>query len=134
MAPVTVEVIAYAPTVFYHCTHCEVVWREAGLGRPVHREQLETGIPEDLRQDYLRLSAWARSLVERYGDAIAVSVVDAASIEGFFKALRHRARRFPAVVVDGRCCVQDGDYARAEALIAACLGRRAGPAVKGGGA
>lgn len=134
MTPVTVEVIAYAPTGFYHCTHCEVVWHEVGLGQPVHREQLETGIPEDLRQDYLRLSAWARALVDRYGDRVAVSVVDAASVEGFFKALWHRARRFPSIVVDGRSCVQDGDYARADALVAECLDRRAEAAMRGGGA
>ena len=28
--PLLVEIIAYAPTAYYHCTHCEVAWREMG--------------------------------------------------------------------------------------------------------
>jgi hypothetical protein len=31
--PLLVEIIAYAPTAFYHCTHCEVAWREMGNNR-----------------------------------------------------------------------------------------------------
>lgn len=132
MAPVTVEVIAYAPTEFYHCTHCEVVWREAGVGRKVHQEQREAGIPADLLEEYTRLSHWVGSVLDRYGDQVVVKVIDAASLEGFFKSVRYGARKYPAIVVDGRDKVVGGDYARANVLLASRLGARADVAPEGG--
>jgi len=38
----------------------------------------------------------------RFGDRLQFSVVDVASVEGLVKSIRHRARRFPAFIVDGR--------------------------------
>jgi hypothetical protein len=38
---------------------------------------------------------------ERHGDRIQVRVVDAASIEGVWKSLRHRLRRYPSFIVEG---------------------------------
>ena len=122
MEPLLVEVIAYAPTAFYHCTHCEVVWHDLGVGQKVHREQRDAGLPDDLRQEYARLSDWVNALIARYGERVAVRVVDAASLEGFFKSLRYGVRRYPAIVIAGREKVSGGDYARADALLAARLG------------
>jgi hypothetical protein len=102
MRPVQVQIIAFAPTVFYHCQHCELTFREAGFGDRFHREQAREALPEDLLQDYRDLSVWAHSLMQRHGSGVRVKVVDAASIEGFMKSLRHGIRRYPAVVVDGR--------------------------------
>jgi hypothetical protein len=33
-------------------------------------------------------------------DAILLKVIDAASVEGFYKSLRYNARRYPAVIVN----------------------------------
>jgi len=99
---VRVEIIAYAPTAFYHCQHCEVVFDEAGVGRRIHDEQLAGALPDDLLHDYQALSDWARALAESYCGRVVVKVIDAASVEGFYKSLRHRVRRYPAVVVEGR--------------------------------
>ena len=46
--PLLVEIIAYAPTAFYHCTHCEVAWREMGASNRIHEEQVESSLPEDM--------------------------------------------------------------------------------------
>jgi hypothetical protein len=35
-------------------------------------------------------------------DNILLKVIDAASIEGFFKSLKYNARRYPAVIVNGQ--------------------------------
>ena len=43
-----VEIIAYAPTAFYHCTHCEVAWRASGMTNAFHDEQVRSSLPGDL--------------------------------------------------------------------------------------
>ena len=43
-----------------------------------------------------RLDASARSRQPR------LAVIDAASVEGFFKALKYNARRYPAIIVNGK--------------------------------
>jgi len=96
-----VEILAYAPTEFYHCQHCEVVWDHVGLGERLHREQRKSALPPDLQMEYAAISDWVKDAFDRYGERLTVKVVDAASIEGFFKALRYRSRRFPAFIIDG---------------------------------
>ena len=97
-----VEIIAYAPTAFYHCTHCEVAWSEMGATNQIHDEQVRNSLPEDLIQEYQEISDWVRELFRQHCDRIIIKVIDAASIEGVFKSLRYGVRRYPAVIVDGR--------------------------------
>jgi hypothetical protein len=101
MQPVQVLVITYAPTVFYHCQHCEVTFQQMGVGDRIHRQHARESLPDDLREEFAELSDWIHSLIDRYGDRVHVRIVDAASIEGFWKSLRYGARRYPFVVVDG---------------------------------
>ena len=100
--PLLVEIIAYAPTAFYHCTHCEVAWREMGATNRIHEEQLESSLPDDLIEDYRSVSDWVREMFRIYCDSILIKVIDAASVEGFYKSIRYGARRYPAVIVDGK--------------------------------
>jgi hypothetical protein len=98
--PLLVEIIAYAPTAFYHCTHCEVAWHEMGKSNRVHEEQLESSLPEDLQREYLAVSDWVKVMFRVHCDRLVVKVIDAASVEGVFKSLCYHARRFPAVIVN----------------------------------
>jgi len=100
--PLLVEIIAYAPTAFYHCTHCEVAWREMGATNRIHEEQMATSLPEDLIKEYQAVSDWIREMFRIHCDNILLKVIDAASIEGFYKSLRYNARRYPAVIVNGK--------------------------------
>lgn len=99
--PLEVEILAYAPTAFYHCTHCEVAWNEMGRTQRVHEEQLESSLPADLLQEYQTISDWVREIFRVHCDRVVVKVIDVASIEGFYKSLRYGVRRFPAVIVNG---------------------------------
>jgi hypothetical protein len=101
MRPVRVQVIAYAPTIFYHCQHCELTFREMGIGERIRREEAAQALPEDLRHQYAEVSGWLHDLAHRFGPRVRVRLVDVASVEGFFKSLVHRTRRYPAVIVDG---------------------------------
>jgi hypothetical protein len=122
---VTVRVVTYAPTLFAHCQHCEVTFGEIGLGERIRREEAATALPSDLALDYARASDWVRRIVERYGGAIHVDVIDAASVQGFVVSLRHRLWRHPAVVVDGQT-ISGADYVAAERLIEERLETEAG--------
>jgi hypothetical protein len=99
--PLLVEIIAYAPTAFYHCTHCEIAWSETGRMQRVHEEQLESSLPPDLLQEYQAVSDWVREIFRIHCNRVVVKVIDAASIEGFIKSLRYGMHRFPAVIVNG---------------------------------
>jgi hypothetical protein len=102
MAAVDVQVITYAPTVFYHCQHCEVVFDRVGVGERVHREQALEALPQDLRDEFAELSDTLREIITRHGAHVRVRVIDAASIEGFIKSVRHGAFTYPAVIINGR--------------------------------
>jgi hypothetical protein len=98
--PLLVEIIAYAPTAYYHCTHCEVAWREMGVNNRIHEEQMQNSLPPDLVREFQEVSAWVKELFRLYCDQVVIKVIDAASVEGFFKSIRYRARKFPAVIID----------------------------------
>lgn len=118
--PVRLEVLAYAPTEFFHCQHCEVVWNQIGLGQRWRADQRSAGqLPPDLQAEYAAISDWIVDASERYGRCLQVTVVDAASIEGFWKALRHRIRRFPSFVIDGKRRITSFDRERLDAELAA---------------
>lgn len=117
MEPVAVQIIAYAPTAFYHCQHCELTFQHVGLGRRLHREQLHEALPADLQEQFHALSDWVRSLLDRYGPRVGVKVIDAASVEGFWKSLRHGVRTYPAVIVAGREKYIGTDYRGAQDAI-----------------
>ncbi len=97
--PLLVEILAYAPTAFYHCTHCEVAWREMGASNRIHEEQIESSLPEDISREYGAVSEWVKEIFNKYCDRVIVKLIDAASIEGVYKALRYNARRYPAVII-----------------------------------
>lgn len=100
--PLLVEIIAYAPTVYYHCTHCEIAWREMGKSNRVQEEQYQTSLPEDLAREYRTISAWVKEMFGTHCDRLVVKVIDAASVEGVFKSLRYKARRHPAIIINGQ--------------------------------
>ncbi len=99
--PLLVEIIAYAPTAYYHCTHCEVAWREMGATNRIHEEQISSSLPQDLLEEYQKVSDWVQEMFRIHCDRIILKVIDAASIEGFYKSLKYKARRYPAVIVNG---------------------------------
>jgi hypothetical protein len=119
--PLLVEIVAYAPTAFYHCTHCEVVWKETGFSRGLHEEQVKNALPPDLMQDYQAVSDWVRRLVDSYGQQVMIRVFDATSMEGFWKSVRHGLGRYPAVLVASRR-FSGAEFSQAEAEIARQLG------------
>lgn len=115
--PVNVQVIAYAPTVFRHCQHCEVAFAGFGVSRQMHGDEAADALPPELLREFQQISDWVHSLLARHPSGVTVTVIDAASIEGVWKSLRYGARRYPAVIVDGKEKVIGTDFAPADRLI-----------------
>lgn len=129
MKPVTVQVITYAPTAFYHCQHCELAFQEMGIGERLRRREAAEALPDDLAREYQAVSDWVHGLIERHGARLRVDVLDAASIRGFLVSLRHRVGRYPAVIIDGREKQTGLDVAALNALIDARVAAAAQPYV-----
>ena len=119
MKPMIVEVIAYAPTQFYHCMHCEVLFQEAEVEgvKKFHADTLETSMPPEMMEDYRKLSDWVLNSVERYGGRVTFKVIDAASMEGLLRSVRYGVRKNPAVIVNGKEKQTGADFSKAESLI-----------------
>jgi hypothetical protein len=126
-APVRIEVITYAPTVFYHCQHCELTWQQIGVGDRLHRREAREALPDDLLEEWHRLSEWVDGLIRTYGSRVSVKVVDAASIEGVWKSVRHRVRTYPTVIVGGQEKRTGADFASIGPLIKELLAVGDGP-------
>jgi hypothetical protein len=128
MRPISVKVITYAPTVFRHCQHCEVAFEGVGLGERIHRSEARDALPDDLSAEFQQVSDWVHGLLERHPGRLAISVIDAASIEGVWASLRHGLRRYPAVVVDGEKRAGTTDFASLDALVDERVAERGPPA------
>ncbi|MBI4673368.1 MAG: hypothetical protein HY741_17085 [Chloroflexi bacterium] len=115
--PILVEILAYAPTQFFHCQHCEFVWQQVGAGAALHQEQLDSSIPDDLKREYANLSAWVRGTVDLYGGRVVFKIIDVASLEGLLKSVRYRARRYPAFIIEGKERYTGTDYEQVKSLI-----------------
>ncbi len=121
-----VEVIAHAPTAYFHCTHCEVAFHEVGATRSIHQEQLNSSLPADLQQEFQKISIWAEDLSRHYPDRLAIQVIDAASLEGVVKSLKYGIHRYPAVIVNRQSRFNGQALERASAEITHILeGERA---------
>jgi glutaredoxin len=110
--PVQVEILTYAPTEFYHCQHCEIVWDSVGFGRRIRAEQRANALPADLQAEFTAISDWVTQAFDRYGERLVVKVVDVASLEGVIKSVRYGVRRFPAFIIDGKDRVVGFDIER----------------------
>lgn len=132
--PITVEVITYAPTVFRHCQHCEVAWQGMGLGEAIRRAEGADSLPDDLAEEYAQLSDWVHGLLKRYGSRLRIRVVDAASVEGVVRSIRHGVRRYPAVIVGGRDKRIGTDFAALDPIIESHLDHVKPSRVSGGDA
>jgi len=119
MKPLMVEIIAYAPTQYFHCQHCELVWNQAQVDgvKKFHDDAVETSVPPEMMQEYQALSDWVLQTVKRYNGRVTFRVVDAASVEGVWKTLRYGVHKYPAFVIAGRDKLTGSDFAQVEARI-----------------
>lgn len=73
--------------------------------------------PPDLKEEYLKLSDWIRELTRIYEHRLLIKLIDAQSILGIYKSLRHRVRKYPTFIIEGKETYTGWDKKRLESLL-----------------
>jgi len=101
VAVMQLEVIAPVFAGVKHCQQCTPYLDDAGLSERVNAEAADS-YPEEVWQDYRRLSGVVRDLAARYGNGLRIVVIDPRTPMGLWKSLRHWVRRYPTFIVNGK--------------------------------
>jgi hypothetical protein len=70
-----------------------------------------------LKEEYLRLCDWIRELTGIHKERLLIKLIDAQSILGFYKSLRHWVRKYPAFIVEKKETYTGWDKKRLETLL-----------------
>jgi hypothetical protein len=116
MKPILLEVVTKVIITYDHCRSCKVVFDQAGLDRKFQQREMEE-YPSDLRQEHLNLSNWIRELTHLYKHRLLIKLVDAQSLFGLYKSLRHWIRAYPTFIVEGKETYTGWDKIRLESLL-----------------
>lgn len=116
MRAIRLEVVTNMLTTYGQCNRCSLIFEETGLKRESDRRQLDE-YPQDLKEESEKLSIWIRELKQLYKHRLVIRLIDAQSLAGVYKALRHRVRKYPTFIVDGKETLSGWDKRRLEELI-----------------
>lgn len=72
-----------------------------GIGDRVHNQEINE-YPDEMKAEYLRLSDWVRETYKAYGRKVWIKVIDPQSLVGMWKHLKHRIRRYPTFLIEGK--------------------------------
>jgi len=70
-----------------------------------------------LKEEYIKLSDWIRELSRTYEHRLLIKLIDAQSILGIYKSLRHWVRKYPTFIVEGQEAYAGWDKNRLESLL-----------------
>lgn len=73
--------------------------------------------PQEVKEEYLFLSTWIRELSQKYGPKILIKIIDAQSLLGFYKAIRHWIFRYPAFIINNKKTYSGKDKNYLDALL-----------------
>ena len=116
MKPINVDVVTNVLTVLSHCHSCRLIFCESGVEGEIAKEVLNE-YPKELQEEFLQLSDWMRDLARLYRHRIRIRVIDAKSLLGIYKSLRHRFRKYPACIVDETDVVSGWDREKLSDLL-----------------
>jgi hypothetical protein len=118
MRTIDVEVIAHLVSGAKHCQSCQMFLDDAGIAQQVHKEELNS-YPEEVWQDYARLSQMVRELSQRYGDQLRIVLIDPYSPMGLWKSVRHWVRTYPTFIVNGQTKYSGWDVSTLDSILRA---------------
>jgi hypothetical protein len=115
---IQLEIVAPLVSGLKHCQQCTPFLDDAGVSEAINRRELGS-VPDEVWQEYVRLSALVRDLSQRYGTGLQIRLVDPQTPGGFWKSLRHWVRTYPTFIIDGRRAVTGWDIGALDKALAA---------------
>ncbi len=117
MKPIVVEIITPMLTAIeYGCSRCELLLSQVGA-HGSYRQSCAEEYPEDWRIEFARLTALLCRLNELYKHRVRFRLIDAQSLVGLWKQIRHRIRKLPAFIVQSKDVCVDLSQEKLEMLI-----------------
>jgi hypothetical protein len=116
MRPILLEIVTQMITSYGQCRRCEIVFDEAGLNKKFHQKETDE-YPQDLREESIKLSDWIRELTRLYKHRLLIKLIDVQSLLGVYKSLRHRIRKYPAFIIEGKEVYTGWDKNQLESLL-----------------
>jgi hypothetical protein len=101
MKPIVLEVVTKVLTTYGQCRHCEVFFDGADLNKKFHQQEMDE-YPMDLKEEMMKLSDWIQELTRLYKHRLLIKLVDVQSFIGIYKSLRHRIRKYPTFIIEGK--------------------------------
>jgi len=101
MRPILLEIVTRVMTSYDPCHCCTILFDEAGLQKELTQKTMGD-YPQDLREESINLSNWIRELTRLYKHRLRIRLIDAQSLLGMYKCLRHWIRSYPAFIVEGK--------------------------------
>ncbi len=116
MKPIDIEVVSTVLTSYNHCGNCSLILDNTGIQKKVRILDMN-GYPEDLKEELTRLSEWLKELLHLYKHRIHIRVVNALSLPGIYRAIRHRIRQYPCFIVNHQETYAGWEKDKLEAII-----------------
>jgi hypothetical protein len=116
MKPILLEIVTQVITSYGQCRRCEVVFDEVGLNKKFHQKEADE-YPQDLKEESAKLSDWVRELTRLYKHRLCIRLIDVQSLVGVYKSLRHRIRKYPAFIIEGKEVYTGWDKNQLESLL-----------------
>jgi hypothetical protein len=116
MKPISLEIVTRVLTTFDQCRRCKVLFNEAGLDQKVQQKEMNE-YPPDLKEEFVNLSDWIRELTRLYKHRLLIQLIDAQSFLGVYKSLRHKIRKYPTFIVEGKETYSGWDKSQLEDLL-----------------
>ncbi len=101
MKPIMLETVTRVLTTYDHCRHCEVFFDQAGFDKKFHQKEVNE-YPPELKEEVVKLSEWIKELTRLYKHRLLIKLIDIQSLLGIYKSLRHRIRRYPTFIIEGK--------------------------------
>lgn len=108
MKPIVLDIVANIPSGPSCCCACSTFFKNSGVEDGVNKEILKE-YPEGMIDDHTRLSSWISEISALYEGSVMIRIIEAISIVGLYKAVRHSLRAYPAFIVDKKLVVSGWD-------------------------
>ncbi len=116
MKPILLEIVTQVITSYGQCPRCEVVFDEVGLNKKFHQKEADE-YPQDFKDESAKLSDWVRELTRLYKHRLFIKLIDVQSLLGVYKSLRHRIRKYPTFIIEGKEVYTGWDKKQLESLL-----------------